>query len=324
MPPRDGTGDEELVAQIIPLRRRAGPIAPARSPDRRPREVLDPPREPPAPTERSVWDQPMPELRRRPLPDSVWSTDTPAPSAGAHQGWAARWALMPAAMAVAAVAIVALALVVGGLLLTQAEHGGPHAGSSASRGRVPARAAHESAKPRSTASRRARAAGAARRAHSTQDRHTHRAAATHPAVGTTPTVGESAPASTSAGAPATVQESSAPASASSGVPAGEPASSSTPQTTGSSPAVPTTLMVPTASSAGEAPVAKQQENSVSSADLRRSQPSILRARPSQGASPAGCPLSFGDPIVDRAVGRPPARLPPHTLSRPARAVPLVG
>ncbi len=81
-PPRDGDGDGEMVAQIIPLRRRAGPIAPPRSPDHRPREVLAPPREPPAATERSVWDQPTTELRRRPIPESVWSADAPAP--GAH------------------------------------------------------------------------------------------------------------------------------------------------------------------------------------------------------------------------------------------------
>ncbi len=139
MPPRDGdgtTGDEELVAQIIPLRRRAGPIAAPQSLDRRPREVLAPPRNPPAPTERSVWDQPMPELRRRPIPDSVWSADTPTPNAPLHVGGPARWALMPAA--VAAVAVVAVALVVGGLLLAQPHRAAQHTGSSTSHARVSA------------------------------------------------------------------------------------------------------------------------------------------------------------------------------------------
>ena len=246
-PPRDGDGDGEMVAQIIPLRRRAGPIAPPRSPDRRPREVLDPPREPPASAERSVWDQPMPELRRRPIPDSVWSTDAPAPSARAHQGWAARWALMPAVLAVAAVAVVAPALVVGGLLLAQSGRGSPHAGASASRGRLPARAAHETSKPRATASRRARTTGAARHPHSTQARHAHHATTTHHAAQSTPTPGGSASASTSVDTAATVQDVSAPTPTSSGRAAEEPASSSTPpQSTGSSPAAPAAGAVPKA------------------------------------------------------------------------------
>jgi hypothetical protein len=247
-PPRDGDGDGEMIAQIIPLRRRAGPIASPRSPDRRPREVLDPPREPSTPAERSVWDQPTTALRRRPIPESVWSADTPAASAPIHKGRAVRWALMPLAAGVAAVALVALALVVGGLLLTQPERGGPHAGSSASRGRVPARGARESPKPRATTSHHAHTTGTARRSHGTHDRRTHRATAKHPAVETAATAGESTPASSSANPPGTVQEVSAPASTSSGVPAGEPASSSTPPTTGSSPAVAKTHVTPKAHS----------------------------------------------------------------------------
>lgn len=237
-PPRDGDGDGEMVAQIIPLRRRAGPIAPPRSPDRRPREVLDPPREPPPAAERSVWDQPTTKLRRRTIPDSVWSTDTPAPSAPIHDGLTARWALMPLAVAAAALALVALALVVGGLLLAQAERGSPREGASASSGRTPARATHGSVKPHSTGSHRTGAA-ATRRPHSTRGRHTHHATAAHPAAKTAPAVGKSAPASISTGGPATVQEVSTPSSASSGVAAEEPASSSTPPQTTESPPSPT-------------------------------------------------------------------------------------
>ncbi len=237
MPPRDGdgtTGDEELVAQIIPLRRRAGPVAAPQGLDRRPREVLAPPQDPPAPAERSVWDQPMPELRRRPIPDSVWSAGTPASSAHPYLGGPARWAFMPAA--VAAVAVVAVALVVGGLLLTQPRRAARHTNSSTSHARVSASAAHESAKSRSTASHRASASGTALHPHGTQDRHTPRAAATHPATGTTHTVGDSTPASTGAGTSATVQEASARPPASPGLAAGEP-STSTPQRTGA-PAAP--------------------------------------------------------------------------------------
>ncbi len=248
MPPRDGdgtAGDDELVAQIIPLRRRAGPIAPAQSPDRRPREVLAPPLDPPAPTERSVWGQPMPELRRRPIPDSVWSPDTSAPSAPSYLGGpAARWAVMPAA--VAAVAVVAVALVVGGLLLVQPRRAAQHTGSSTSHARVSASAAH--AKSHSTASHRTSATGAAR--HRTQGRHTRRAAATHPAMGTTHTVLDSTPASTGAGPSADVQEASAPAPASSELATGAPAGVSTPQDTGGSSAAPTAHTAPKARSEG--------------------------------------------------------------------------
>ncbi len=252
-PPRDGDGDGEMVAQIIPLRRRAGPIAPPRSPDHRPREVLAPPREPPAATERSVWDQPTTELRRRTIPDSVWSTDAPAPSAPLHRGRAERWALMPAAVGVAALALVALVLVVGGLLLARADRGSPHAGASASSGRTPAGATHGSVKPHLTVSHRTGAADTAHHPHRTHDRHTHHATATHPVAKTDPAIGESAPVSISAGAPATVQEVSTPPSTSSGTTAEEPAHNSTSQTTttaSSSPGAPRADATPKARSAG--------------------------------------------------------------------------
>ena len=189
-PPRDGDGDGEMVAQIIPLRRRAGPIAPARNPDHRPRgrsSTRRASRRRPLSARCGISRCPSFVAARYPTP---CGPPMPLPRAPrVHQGWAARWALIPAVLAVAAVAVVALALVVGGLLLAQSGRGSPHAGASASRGRVPARAAHESSKPRSTTSHRARTTGAARHPHSTQDRHAHHATATHPAAQSTPTVG---------------------------------------------------------------------------------------------------------------------------------------
>jgi len=75
MPPRDGEGtppgtDDELLATVIPLRRReskqVGPRILADEPGNRARPSEDLP----APTERSVWDAPPGELLRRRPPDA--------------------------------------------------------------------------------------------------------------------------------------------------------------------------------------------------------------------------------------------------------------
>lgn len=70
MPPRDGEGtppdnDDELLAKVIPLRRRRGePVAPQILADE-PGGVSDPPEDPPAPVEWSIWEPLPAELRWR-------------------------------------------------------------------------------------------------------------------------------------------------------------------------------------------------------------------------------------------------------------------
>jgi hypothetical protein len=81
--PHDGEGippstDEELLAQVIPLRRRGvedpapwiladEPRRPAEEPD----AVFDRPEDPSMPAERSIWDPAPPPLRRRPSPNPI-------------------------------------------------------------------------------------------------------------------------------------------------------------------------------------------------------------------------------------------------------------
>ncbi len=81
--PRDGEGippstDEELLAQVIPLRRRGGeggaPQILADEPRRPASEldgVFDPPENPSVPAERSIWDPAPPPLRRRPSANPI-------------------------------------------------------------------------------------------------------------------------------------------------------------------------------------------------------------------------------------------------------------
>jgi cytoskeletal protein RodZ len=77
VPPRDGNGsstgaEDELVAKIIPLRRRGSDAHEPRSyePERESEGLVDSPEEPPLLAERSVWEQPTVELRRRGTPDT--------------------------------------------------------------------------------------------------------------------------------------------------------------------------------------------------------------------------------------------------------------
>lgn len=123
MPPRDGDGiftegEDELVAQIIPLRRQG------LEPDERhsgPDELYSQAREPePQVAERSVWDEPATELRRR------------EPPATRRR----RRAAAAATVAVICVLVLALAL---GIFQGRSGSGARPAGSSASRARLAAK-----------------------------------------------------------------------------------------------------------------------------------------------------------------------------------------
>ena len=65
MPPRDGDPDGELLAQVIPLRRRASEPSVREVLADEPAPPSDGPGTPLPSSERSVWDQPVLDLRRR-------------------------------------------------------------------------------------------------------------------------------------------------------------------------------------------------------------------------------------------------------------------
>jgi hypothetical protein len=115
--PGDGTPpdvDDELVAQIIPLRRRDQASATQTLNDGRtepsPRTTnLASPTNPALPAERSVWDQPTTELRRR----------TPASTrAGMQERWSRPWTTWRARSVKVAATVLATALCVGLLELS--------------------------------------------------------------------------------------------------------------------------------------------------------------------------------------------------------------
>jgi hypothetical protein len=76
-PPEDdhSTGEDELLAQVIPLRRRANEgqedleLSPITPHGRAPTGVFDPPEDPEPPEGYSVWDAPIAELIRRGEPE---------------------------------------------------------------------------------------------------------------------------------------------------------------------------------------------------------------------------------------------------------------
>lgn len=106
MPPRDGNGgstgsEDELVAKIIPLRRRGPEAHEPRShvPEHGSDDRVDSPEDPPLLAERSVWEQPTVELRRRGTQD----TD---PAFGRHS--MPRWLV---AVPVVAIGLIGMAIV---------------------------------------------------------------------------------------------------------------------------------------------------------------------------------------------------------------------
>lgn len=134
MPPRDGNGsDEELLAKVIPLRRRGDiahdpdcstlqPVGAEAEPWDS--EKIGPPDGSTVALERSIWDPPTVELPRRPTAAPRRLRRVP----GAH---ALRWRGLPAgAIATATTGAIALAALV--LALSVFERGGsPQQGSSA-------------------------------------------------------------------------------------------------------------------------------------------------------------------------------------------------
>jgi len=170
VPPRDGDGisidtDGELLAQIIPLRRRKSePCAPEILADE-PADPLDGPEAlPSSSVERSVWDQPSVELRRR-APNAGPASGGPAADARllGHRRLAH---LLTGAAAVAAVGAIAVvvALALGGAAGRSgsrpqkyaASHLTPRVGTAGLTGRAASRprrsaAAHHQTQPRRAA-----------------------------------------------------------------------------------------------------------------------------------------------------------------------------
>jgi hypothetical protein len=222
MPPSDGNGvgsGEELVAQVIPLRRRGEP--PAQILTDEPPGWFEPLDELLGPSERSVWEQPTVELRRR----------TPEPSEphnGRLAGVGARVRERPGrflaggAAAVAGIAIaVAVGLSVG--VFSGREGTLPPRGISASLqvGQAAGLTAHESRhSPPSlhTSTRRRRTAASQAHASTRPHELTTRSGNNTPASAQEQTAGSQAPNTASVG-----QQ--------------QPVADSTPASTGSSPAV---------------------------------------------------------------------------------------
>jgi hypothetical protein len=194
VPPRDGDPDGELLAQVIPLRRRE------REPSAReiladePAVPLDGPETPPPSVERSVWDQPIVELRRR-APDGSRSTGgAPAAVTPVRVRRVLARLLAGAAAAAAAGAIA----IIGGFA-----HGGA-AGRPAST--APQKYAESRLGPRpGVAGLGARASSRSHRS-ATAHQPTHRRRAAAPTAGAPRAVSRSAAPSLTAGSRTPIQE----------------------------------------------------------------------------------------------------------------------
>jgi hypothetical protein len=217
VPPRDGDRsstdtDGELLAQVIPLRRRENeldelqgqPFAP------QPADTFDVAPEPSSPLERSVWDQPITELRRRetqsPARASLASRLATRPRPRVYGAHPPRWSIA-AAVGITGLAIVALAF--GALLQGPPGSRARGAVSSTSEAKLVAGSSTaEGARRRSSPSHPASAARRVPHKSKIQGAQHHRERAGQPA--TTHTASSSAlPSSSATGASATLE--SAPA-----------------------------------------------------------------------------------------------------------------
>ncbi len=204
VPPRDGDrvssdGEDGLVAQIIPLRHRErdpdehqGPRTPASE------ETLASARELSPRGERSIWDPPAAELRRRRTePGSTQSLTAPArgvASLASRLSW--RVAAVPA---VAAVGAAVLVLVLVGALRSQSGSAMRQVASSTpSANRRSAIANHS----RARGSRQAQTAAGSHRQQQLRTRELHRHHPQSPPAAAHGTASESAVADSTAGAPA--------------------------------------------------------------------------------------------------------------------------
>jgi hypothetical protein len=216
VPPLDGDGistdtDGELLAQVIPLRRRESELDELQGHALEPElDVLEPEGDLLAPTERSVWDQPITELHRREVPvtarSSLGSKFGAPVGPRAYTGHLPRWSIA-AALGMIGVAVAALAF--GALLPGPSGSRARGAVSSTSEAKLVAGSSTaEGARRRSSPSHPASAARRVPHKSKIQGAQHHRARAAQPAR--THTASSSAlPSSSAAGASATLE--SAPA-----------------------------------------------------------------------------------------------------------------
>ena len=216
MPPLDGDGistdtDGELLAQVIPLRRRESELDELQGDALEPTlDAFEREGDPLAATERSVWDQPITELRKREAPvtarSSLGSKFGGSLGPRAYRGHLPRWSIV-AVPSMIGVAVAALAF--GALLQGPSGSGARRVVSSASEAKLArTNSTAEGARRRSSPSHPASAARRVPHKSKIQGAQHHRGRAAQPAR--THTASSSAlPSSSAAGASATLE--SAPA-----------------------------------------------------------------------------------------------------------------
>jgi hypothetical protein len=119
MPPRDGDGisidtGDELVAQIIPLRRRAPEADEPQLYGKEPEgseDVVDLLQSQSSSAERSVWDQPIVELHRRETPRATWLGVKPGRGILLGKGGLSRGPVLAIVATVAIVSVAVLAII---------------------------------------------------------------------------------------------------------------------------------------------------------------------------------------------------------------------
>jgi hypothetical protein len=124
-PPRDGdrsSGEDGMIAEVIPLRRRrrdrGWPASEVQSPHS---GVFDPPPDPEPPEEYSVWERPTSELVRRQPPDHLIPVDE------RRRRWSLRSLTCGPQVAAGMAALIAAAALI---IATVGLHGGPRTSAS--------------------------------------------------------------------------------------------------------------------------------------------------------------------------------------------------
>ena len=131
-PPRDGdrgSREDGMIAEVIPLRRRAPDHGTSSDEEPAHSGLFDPPPDPEPPEEYSVWERPTAELVRRERPDDL------VPSNTRRRGWAtaafSRRAQVPAILATLVASVTVI-------IVTGSSHRTPHTPASAGLGGVEA------------------------------------------------------------------------------------------------------------------------------------------------------------------------------------------